>query len=127
MSLVSSIEMSQLLDRLRKDLQLLQTAIDSVVGSPTVEQATIDRVYALLHNSKVQGEELHSNLVSNICSLACGILQRTRTPDDGTWRAVKVHIDALAIVVDYDVSGDGGALGQRMVEELRGLAKAVGA
>ena len=119
--------MSQLPDRLRKDLQSLQTAIDLVVESPTVEQATIDRIYALLHNSKVQGEELHFNLVSNICSLACGILQRTRTPDKGTWRAVKAHIDALTIVVGYNVSGDGGALGQRMVEELRGLAKAVGA
>jgi hypothetical protein len=75
----------------------------------------------------VQGEEHNFYLVSNICSLACGILQRTRSPDDGTWRAVKAHVDALTIIVEYDVSGDGGSLGQRMVEELRGLAKAAGA
>lgn len=119
--------MSQLPDPLRKDLQSLQTAIDSVVESTTVEQAVIDRIYALLHNSKVQGEQLQFNLVSNICSLACGILLRARNPDEATWRAVKAHIDALAIVVDHNVSGDGGSLGQRMVEELRGLAKAAGA
>jgi len=112
---------------LRNDLRSLQTAIDSVVGAPTVEQALIDRIYGLLHNSKVRGEELNFNLVSNICSLACGILQRTRTPDESTWRAVKAHVDAITIVVEYNVSGDGGPLGQRMVEELRGLAKAVGA
>ncbi len=122
-----SVEMSQLPDPLRKDLQSLQKAIESVVEAPTVEQASIDRVFALLHNSTVQGEELNFNLVSNICSLACGILQRTRAPNQATWRAVKAHIDALTIVIDYNVSGDGGALGQRMVEELRGLAKAVGA
>ena len=122
-----SVQMSQLPDPLRKDLQSLQKAIESVVEAPTVEQASIDRVFALLHNSKVQGEELNFNLVSNICSLACGILQRTRVPNQATWRAVKAHIDALTIVIDYNVSGDGGALGQRMVEELRGLAKAVGA
>ena len=122
-----SVQMSQIPDPLRKDLQSLQEAIDSVVEAPTVEQASIDRVFALLHNSKVQGEELNFNLVSNICSLACGILQRTRAPNQATWRAVKAHIDALTIVIDYNVSGDGGALGQRMVEELRGLAKAVGA
>lgn len=118
--------MSQLPDPLRKDLHSLQTAIDSVVNAPTVEQASVDRIYALLHNSKVQGEELNFTLVSNICSLACGILRRTRTPDETTWRAVKAHIDALAIVLEYNVSGDGGDLGQRMVEELRGLAKAAG-
>jgi len=71
----------------------------------------------------VQGEKLQFSLVSNTCSLACGILQRTRVPDEGTWRAVKAHIDVLSIIVEHDVSGDGGALGQRMVEELRGLAK----
>lgn len=118
--------MSQLPDPLRKDLQSLKSAIDLIVESPSVEQAAIDRIYGLLHNSKVKGEALHFNLVSNICSLACGILQRTRAPEEGTWRAVKAHVDALNIVVDYNLSGDGGALGQKMVEELRGLAKAVG-
>ena len=48
-------------------------------------------------------------------------------PDEGTWRAVKAHIDALTIVINYNFPGDGGALGQRMVEELRGLVKAAGA
>ena len=119
--------MSQLPDPLRDNLHSLRIAIDSVVETPRPEQTKIDRIYALLHNSKVQGEELDFSLVSNICALACGILQRTRTPDEAAWRAVKAHIDALTIIVDHNVSGDGGALGQRMVEELRGLAKAVGA
>ena len=65
--------MSQLPDALRKDLQSLQTAINSVVDAQRVEQAAIDRIYALLHNSKVQGEELGFNLVSNICALVDGI------------------------------------------------------
>ena len=119
--------MSQLPETLRKDLQSLQASINAVVEASTVDQASIDRIYALLHNSKVQGEELNFSLVSNICALACGILQRTRAPDPETWRAVKAHIDALTIIVDYNVAGDGGPLGQRMIEELRGLAKAVGA
>jgi hypothetical protein len=92
-----------------------------------VEQKTVDRIYALLHNTKVQGETAQSSLVSNICSLACGILQRSRAPDSGTLRVVKAHVDALAIVVEHQVSGDGGELGQRMVEQLRGLGQAVGA
>ena len=87
--------MCQLPKPLRKDLQSLQTAIDQIVVAPIIGPASIDRFYALLHNSKVQGEELNFSLVSDICSLACGILQRTRHPDEGPWRAVKAHIDAL--------------------------------
>jgi hypothetical protein len=113
--------------RLRADLASLQRTIAVALDAAQVEQSTVDRIYALLHNTKAQGEDASSSLVSNICSLACGILRRARTPDDGTLRVVKAHIDALAIVVEHDVAGDGGPLGQRMVEQLRGLAQAVGA
>jgi hypothetical protein len=114
-------------ERLRTDLRKLQTSINTAVASAPVEQVAVDRIYALLHNTKVQGEAFESNLVCNICALACGILQRTRSPDQGTWRIVKAHIDALAIVIEHNVAGDGGPLGQRMVEELKGLARAAGA
>lgn len=113
-------------DRLRNDLKRLQSSINSAVASGPVDQAAIDRIYALLHNTKAQGEAFQSALVSSICALACGILQRTRSPDQGTWRVVKAHVDALAIVIEHDVVGDGGALGHRMVEELKGLARAAG-
>ena len=119
--------MSQLPESLRKDLKSLQAAIDAVVEAPKVNQASIDRIYALLHNSKVNGEQLDFKLISSICALACGILQRARAPDESTWRAVKAHVDALAIIVDHNLAGDGGELGRRMVDELRGLAKAAGA
>jgi len=46
--------------------------------------------------------------------------------DEGTRHAVKAHIDAHTIVVDYNFLGDGGALGQRMVEESRGYGESRG-
>jgi hypothetical protein len=114
-------------ERLLADLKTLQVAINSAIASGPAEQHVIDRIYALLHNSKVQGETARFPLVSNICALACGILQRTKVPDEATWRAVKAHIDALSIIAEHNVEGDGGELGQRMVEELRELAQAFGA
>ena len=113
--------------RLRSDIKSLQTAIDIAVDAAPADQGAIDKIYALLHNTKTQGEVFQSGLVTSICALACGILQRSRSPNDGTWRAIKAHVDALAIVVEHDLAGDGGPLGQRLVDELKGLAKAVGA
>lgn len=114
-------------DRLRADLSKLQAAVDAAASGAAVSPAAVDRLYALLYNTRVQGEASGSGLVSSISSLACGILKRTRSPDQGTCRVVKAHVDALAIIVEYEVAGDGGPLGQRMVEELKGLARAVGA
>ena len=112
--------------RLNSDLKEIQAAINTAIASGPVDQSMIDRIYALLHNTKVQGETARFPLVSNICALACGILQRTKSPDEAIWRAVKAHIDALAIIAEHNVEGDGGELGQRMVEELRELGQAVG-
>ncbi len=122
-----SVENEIYSQRLRADLASLRKTIDVALDAAQVEQATVDRIYALMHNTKAQGEDASSSLVSSICSLACGILRRTKNPDDGTLRVVKAHIDALTIIIEHDVAGDGGPLGQRMVEELRGLAQAVGA
>lgn len=114
-------------DRLRTDLRKLQAAVDAAAASAAVSPAAVDRLYALLYNTRVQGEAFGSGLVSSISALACGILKRARSPDQGTCRVVKAHVDALAIIIEYQVAGDGGPLGQRMVEELKGLARAVGA
>ncbi|MBT5459162.1 MAG: hypothetical protein HOK82_21395 [Rhodospirillaceae bacterium] len=114
-------------ERLHSDLKEIQAAINSAIASGPAQQHSIDRIYALLHNTKVQGETGQFPLVSNICALACGILQRTKNPEEATWRAVKAHIDALAIIAEHNVEGDGGDLGRRMVEELRELGQAVGA
>ena len=113
-------------ERLRADLLKLKEAVDSAAESPSLSPATFDRIYALLHNIRVQGEAAGSALVTSISALACGILKRARSPDPGTCRVVKAHVDALAIIIEHGVTGDGGALGERMVEELRGLARAVG-
>lgn len=114
-------------ERLHSDLKSLQAVINSTIASGPADQQTIDRIYALLHNTKVQGETARFPLVSNICALACGVLQRSKTPDETVWRAIKAHIDALTIVVQHNVEGDGGELGQRMVDELRELGQAIGA
>src|SRR5690606_1031206 len=84
-------------DRLRADLRKLQAAIDAAVEYPPASPAAIDRIYALLYNTRVQGEAAGSTLVTSISALACGILKRSRSPDEGACRVIKAHVDALAI------------------------------
>jgi hypothetical protein len=114
------------LERLQGDLKTLQAMIGSILASPSPRLVEIDHVYALLHNTKGQAQSFGYGLVTQICALACGILQRNRHPDENILRAVKAHIDALDIVVSHNLAGDGGALGQQMVSTLEGLAVAAG-
>jgi hypothetical protein len=113
--------------QLRKDLCELQERVGKTLADEIPDSAEIDGIYALLHNTKNTAEDVGYGLVTQICSLACGILQRSRDADEPCLRAVKAHIDALAIIAEHDLEGDGGTLGHEMVCQLEGLAKAVNA
>jgi hypothetical protein len=115
------------IQQFRKDLSVLQEKVDRTLSDGALSSPEIDGIYALLHNTKNTAEDVGYGLVTQICSLACGILQRSGNPDESCLRAVKVHIDALAIIAEYDLEGDGGSLGHEMVSQLEGLAKAVNA
>lgn len=113
--------------QLREDLCSLQERVDKTLADKVADPIDIDGIYALLHNTKNTAEDVGYGLVTQICSLACGILQRSQQADVACLRAVKAHIDALTIIAEHDLEGDGGSLGHEMVCQLEGLAKVVSA
>lgn len=113
---------SEYVERLRSNLSRLQTMLNRPLEKPADSTAVIDSVYALLHNTRGQAQDVGHDLVTRICSLACGILQRNKTPDGNVLRAVKAHIQALDIIFAHDLPRDGGALGQQLVTRLEDLA-----
>jgi hypothetical protein len=113
--------------QLREDLYDLQDRVDKTLADEILNSTEIDGIYALLHKMKITAEDVGYGLVTQVSSLACGILQRSKDADESCLRAVKAHIDALAIIAEHDLEGDGGLLGHEMVCQLEGLAKAVSA
>ncbi|NKB20839.1 MAG: hypothetical protein GKS01_10105 [Alphaproteobacteria bacterium] len=115
------------INQLREDLYGFRDVIDNALSNDVPNSAAINDIYALLQKTRESAEGVGYGLVTQICSLACGILQRRETADGSTLRAVRAHLDALVIITEHDLDGDGGTLGQEMVCELEGLAKAVSA
>jgi hypothetical protein len=113
-------------ERLRNDIAQMRETIDRLLAEPVDRGVRIDCLYALLHNIRGPAQRAGHDIVTRICALACGILQRHRAPDERILRAVKAHIAALDIIVAHDLSngGDGDTLGQQMVSQLEGLAAA---
>ena len=96
-------------NRLRSDIAALQSAIAEVLAEADGKQMAADRVYALLHNTKGQARGFGYGLVTQICALACTILQQHRRPDENVFRAVHAHIQALSIVIEHNLGGDGAS------------------
>lgn len=110
--------------RLQRDLVEVKNAIDIALANDERRDAVVDRLFSLIHNMKGQGTTFGYPLVSQIGALTCSILQRSRPADDSRLRIVKAHIDALSIVIEHNLAGDGGALGTKLVERLEGLSAA---
>ena len=110
--------------RLQRDLVEVKQAIEIALTSDDRRDAAVDRLFALIHNMKGQGTTFGYPLVSQIGALTCSMLQRARPTDDARLRIVKAHIDALSIVIEHNLAGDGGPLGVKLVERLEGLSAA---
>lgn len=114
------------LGRLRSDLTEVKSAIDIALAADDRRDAAVDRLFALIHNMKGQGTTFGYPLVSQIGALTCSILQRSQPADEARLRIVKAHIDALSIVIEHNLAGNGGSLGAKLVERLEGLSAATG-
>ncbi|MEE8333605.1 MAG: Hpt domain-containing protein [Alphaproteobacteria bacterium] len=114
------------LARLRSDLTEVKSAIDIALGNDDRRDAAVDRLFALIHNMKGQGMTFGYPLVSQIGALVCSILQHSPPADEARLRIVKAHIDALSIVIEHNLAGSGGELGNKLVERLEGLSAAAG-
>jgi HPt (histidine-containing phosphotransfer) domain-containing protein len=112
------------LGRLRSDLTEVKSAIDIALSSDDQRDAAVDRLFALIHNMKGQATTFGYPLVSQIGALTCSILQRSPPADEARLRIVKAHIDALSIVIEHNLAGNGGELGTKLVERLEGLSAA---
>jgi len=114
------------LGRIRGDLVEVKSAIDIALGADDRRDAAIDRLFTLIHNMKGQGATFGYPLVSQIGALTCSILQQSRPASDARLRIVKAHIDALGIVIEHNLAGNGGPLGVKLVERLEELGAASG-
>ena len=78
-------------------------------------------LFGIVHNMKGQGKSFGYDLISRIGASMCDYLRQDPAPDDAFLKVARAHIDALAIIIDNDVKGDGGDVGDKLVDRLASL------
>jgi len=102
----------------------LRTAFDHAMNQPAERSGALGRLFGIAHNMKGQGGSFGYDLITSIGSSLCECLRGREAATDELMRVIKAHIDGLAVVFEHDLKGDGGELGQRLAERLRGLVAA---
>lgn len=108
-----------------QDHSALCAALDAGTGDPARRSDALSQIFGLVHNMKGQGKSFGYDMITTIGASLCEFLRKDDTDTgDRAMQVVKAHIDAIGVVVEHRLEGDGGPLGRKLVQRLQGLVAA---
>lgn len=117
------------LEWVANDLAKLAVAVEHLLSDPKAadRDERMQKVFFLVHDMKGQGGSFNYRLITVIGDGLCRAIEKM----DGSHvsaenEVVKVHVDALKLVIAQRMEGDGGAAGEALVAGLRSVAAKIG-
>lgn len=105
----------------RDDLVALREAFDSGMDNPPGRADALRRMFTAAHDLKGQGRTFGYDMITSISSSLCDLVRDRTEMEDTGMKVVKLHVDALGVVFDHDLKGDGGEQGRMLLDRLSGL------
>jgi len=110
----------------RADVDKTQSLLDAAKVDPAIRREQLDHLYAAMHNMKGQGSSFGYPLVTRISQSLCRLLAPGRAIDDAGLKVAQAHLDALKLVLDQQIAGKGGEIGEKLGARLEGLVNGAG-
>lgn len=114
-------------DHLLRDMETLRDAamrLEERAESSGDCAGALRELFITSHNMKGQAGTFGYTLVTDVSELLCEYLRAAPPANEATRRIVRVHVDALGMLVDHDIEGDGGEMGVEVVDRLRAVCAA---
>lgn len=104
----------------RENLERALTAIDGLMAHPDYSNPIWRRqLYRMSHDLRSLGGTFGYGLITTIGDVLCGLIADTDLPDDRfLQRRIIAHVAALNAIHQFDLEGDGGVEGQRLLATL---------
>ncbi len=104
----------------QEDLQKLDAAYKALAESDAPTKELADAVFQVAHDIKGQGGSFGYDLMTVIANELCRLIERHENDyDSSVVDAIKVHVDAMKLVIQNKMQGDGGPNGQALVTGIR--------
>lgn len=107
------------LEWVQEDLVKIEAAYVNLTKSTGDGKDEADKIFQVAHDIKGQGGSFGYDLMTVIANELCRLIERQETFGSAEAQAIKVHVDALKLVIQNEMKGDGGANGQALVEGIR--------
>ena len=107
------------LEWVKEDLSRIESAYKKLAAASGNGKAEAEGVFQVAHDIKGQGGSFGYDLMTVIGNELCRLIERQDEYGDAEIQAIKVHIDAMKLVIKNNMKGDGGASGQALVMGIR--------
>ena len=102
------------LDWVREDLVRLEKAYELLQGDGDVKER-LDNVFQIAHDMKGQGGSFGFDLMTAIGDQLCRLVEKMDTVGPREITMVRVHIDAMRVIITKELKGDGGDEGRKLL------------
>lgn len=107
------------LEWVEEDLKRMDAAFAALAAASGDRKEEIEVVFQVAHDIKGQGGSFGYDLMTVIGNELCRLIERQNEFGEAEVQAIKVHVDALRLVIKSRMKGDGGANGQALVAGIR--------
>ncbi|HMK67779.1 MAG TPA: Hpt domain-containing protein [Stellaceae bacterium] len=109
-------------DLAREAIETLGAMARRFVAAPLDVEAGKE-LYRIAHGLKGNAATLGYPLVTTVAGSLCTLLEHEPSPCPRTQRAIAAHADALLLIIDRRLSGDGGVDGRELSRDLAVLVE----
>ncbi len=107
------------------DIRALQEHVDGLEQGTLEEKPALDEIFRIAHDIKGQGGSFGYDLMTVIGNHLCRFIENTESATPAHLDVIKVHIDAMRLVVSQKIEGDGGGVGNKLVRGIEAVVAKV--
>lgn len=106
------------LDWVKEDLVRLEKAYEQLKSGEGDIKENLDSVFQVAHDMKGQGGSFGYDLMTAIGDQLCRLVEKMDKVGPREVNMVRVHIDAMRVIIMKDLKGDGGDEGRQLLTGL---------
>lgn len=115
------------LEWVQEDLVKLQALYERAVAEPDERKTILKEVFRVAHDIKGQGGSFGYDLMTTVGNHLCRFVEAQDEAGDADMEVIKLHLDAMRLIIGQRLEGSGGAQGERIVGGLQAvIAKKIG-
>ncbi|MDP6953402.1 MAG: hypothetical protein QGF53_11665 [Alphaproteobacteria bacterium] len=101
-----------------EDMERLMTAFRLAESEPEQRDTHLSTVQGVAHDIKGYGDNINYPLLTRFGNSLSLFLRKAEAPDDIRLEVTRVHVDAMRLVLNEEITGDGGETGEELFAAL---------